>query len=94
VHENKSTDRLDHLAQLLANCIVGGDGSANGNATVFRDFRCNVADAPDVDIAMLLGETEFGRKMLSYQIAIQQRYGTATGLQELGAKNIGDGGFS
>src|SRR5580704_18613924 len=76
---------------MFAGGVIRRDGRANGDTAVLGDFRGNVADAPDVNVAVLLGKAELGRQMLAHQVAIQQGDRTSTGLQELGEQNVGDG---
>ena len=91
VHQDESAHRIDQGAHVLAGCIVGGDGSADGDASVLGDLRGDVPDAADVDVAMLFGEAQFGRKMLAHQIAIEQRDRAAAGFEKFGHQHIGDG---
>jgi hypothetical protein len=77
MHEDETAMRFDHLPHMLASRIIRRDRRADGDATVLGDFRSNVSDAADVQIAMLFRESEFGRKILTNQVAIEQCYRTA-----------------
>ena len=94
VHQNESAERLNHLPYCFARRFIRSDGGADCDAAILRDLGCNIADAPDVDVAMLLGESEFARQILAHQIAIQQSDRTAAHFQELGDQRIGDGRFA
>ena len=65
MHENEAAQRFDHGTHLLANRIVGSDGGADRDPAVLGDFRRHVANATDVDVAVLLAEAEFGRQMFA-----------------------------
>ena len=65
VHQNEPSVGLNQLPHILAGRVIRRDGRANCDAAVLGDFRCNVADAPDVDVAVLFGKSEFGRKILA-----------------------------
>ena len=90
VHQYESSERVNHLPHGFARRFVGSDGRAHGNAAVLRDLGGNVADAPDVDVPMLLGETQFAREVLAHQVAIEQSDRTSAHLQELRDQRVGD----
>src|SRR5208283_2535928 len=94
MHENEPAYGLDHLAHRLPRRLVRRDRSANGDAAILGDFRCDIPDAANVDVAMLLRETELRRKMLADQVAVEQRNRTSARLQELGNERVGDGRFT
>ena len=71
VHQNEPAVGLNQLPHMFAGRIIRRDGRANRDAAVLGDFRGHVADAPDVDVAVLLGEAEFGRQILAHQVAIE-----------------------
>ena len=64
VHHHEAAEGLDHRPHLLAHLVVGGDGRADGDAAVLADLRPHVADAPDVDVAVLAREAELRRQVL------------------------------
>src|SRR5208283_1887107 len=82
VHQYKAADRLNQLPDVLAGRLIRSDGSANRDSAVFGDFRSDVADAANVDVAVLLGKAELRRQMLAHQIAVQQGNGTAAHFQK------------
>ena len=59
MHFNKSTEGFDVFADGPSGAGIGGDWGADGNAAIFGDFGCNIANAADVEIAMLLAEPQF-----------------------------------
>ncbi len=94
MHQDKASQRLNHLAHRLTNGFVGSDGGADGDAAILRDLRSDVADAADIDVAMLLRKAEFRREMLADQVAVENGHGTAAGFEELGQQHVGDGRFA
>jgi len=84
VDQNESTNRFDHIADVLASGIVWRDGCANGDAAILGDFRSHIADAADINVAVLLGEAEFRGEMLANQVSVEQRDRPAAGFEELG----------
>src|SRR6185437_16359715 len=58
VHQDEPSVGFNHLSYLATHRVVWSNGSANRNATVFRDLRRNVTNAANVDIAMLFGKSE------------------------------------
>src|SRR5712672_2022411 len=71
--------------------VIRRYGRANSDTAILGNLRCDVANAPDVDVSMLLGEAEFGRQVFSNQIAIEQGHGASSGLQEFRQQDICDG---
>src|SRR5579872_5877174 len=94
VHKDEPSVGLDHLAHVLAGRVIGCDRRANGDAAVLRDFRGDIADAPDVDVAMLLRESKLGREMLTHQVAVEDRYRPSADFQKLRQQNIRDRGLA
>src|ERR1700722_16797360 len=94
VDENKAANRFDHFADGFARGVIRSDRGADRDPTIFGDLRSHVADAANVDVTMFLGKPEFGRKMLAHQVAVEDGDGSASGFEELGKQNVGDGGFS
>ena len=94
MHFDEGTELLDVLAHGAAGGGIGRDGRTDGDAAVLGDFRRDIADAADVQIAVLFGETQFRRQVLTNDITIQQRHGTAAHFHQLHHQSIGDGGFS
>src|ERR1022692_4302221 len=90
VHQNEPSVGLNQLPDMFARGVIRRDGRANGDTAILGDFRSDVADPPDVDVAMFLGEAKFGRQILAHQVAIQQRDWTPAGFQELRQQNIGN----
>src|SRR5271165_3270343 len=72
VHQYETAKRFDHLAHRLTRRRIRRNRSADGDAAVLGDFGGDVADASNVDVAMLLGESEFRRQVLAHEITIQQ----------------------
>src|SRR5262245_59291503 len=62
---------FDHLAHAPTRRGVGRDWRADGDSAVARDFRGHVADAQDVDVAMLARESELAGKMLANEVAVE-----------------------
>ena len=83
MHQDESAQGFDHRAHVFASCVIRGNGGANCDAAILGDFGSHVADTADINIAMLFRESQFGRKMLTNQIAIQQCYRTSACLQKL-----------
>ena len=92
--QDESAEGLDHLPHRFARRFIRSDWGTHRDAAVFRDFGCDISDAPDVDVAMLLGESKFARQMLAHQVAIKQSDRTSAHLQELGDERVGDGRFA
>src|ERR1022692_5094844 len=61
VHQNEPSVGLNQLPDMFARGVIRRDGRANGDTAILGDFRSDVADPPDVDVAMFLGEAKFGR---------------------------------
>src|SRR5207302_10219100 len=89
--EDEPAEGFDHRPDLPAYGVVGGDGCTDGDAAVLRDLRGHVADAPDVDVAVLLGEPQLRRQVLADQVAVEQSHRAAAHLVELGDEGVGDG---
>ena len=81
---------LDHLAHRGPGRLVGRDRGADGDAAVLGDLRGDVADAADVDVAVLLGEAELGGEVLAHHVAVEQRHRAAAHLHQLGHQRVGD----
>src|SRR5580658_2568129 len=94
VHQYKPAERFNHLPYRGARRLVRSDRSADRDAAVFCDLGTNIADAPDVDVAMLLGESEFARQVFAHQIAIEQSDGTSAELQKFRDQRVGDRRFA
>src|ERR1700722_14084925 len=84
VHQDESTIRLDHLANVFAGRVIRRDGRTNGDPAVLGNFRRHVPDAADVDVAMFFGESQFGREMLAHKVAVEDRDRASADFQELG----------
>ena len=56
----KAAMDFDGLTDGASCFFIGGDGSADGNATVFCDFLGHKPDALDIDVPVLFGKIEFG----------------------------------
>src|SRR5256885_530126 len=94
VHHNKSAYRLDHRAHVFASGVVRRNWSANCNPTILGDLGSDISDAMNVQVPMFPGKTEFGRKMLANEIAIQKRYRSATHFEKFSDQDTGDGRFT
>ena len=94
MHQHEAAEGFNHLTHGFANGIVWSDGRADGNATVFCDLRGHIADAANIDVAMLLGKTEFRGEMLAHKVAVEQCDWPAACFQEFGAQDVGDSRFS
>ena len=91
VDQDEPAARLDHPTDLLAGRVVRGDRGADGDATVLGDLRGDEADAPDVEVAVLLGEPELGAEVLAHQVAVEQGDRAAADLEQLDQQGVGDG---
>src|SRR6185295_2594962 len=91
MHQDEAPIGLDHLTYVFAGRVVRGDWGADRNAAVLSDFRSNIPNAADIDVAMLFGESEFRGKVLADEIAVEQGHRTSTDFQELRHQDIGDG---
>src|SRR5713101_227394 len=94
VNQNKPAERFNHLSHRFASRLIRSDRSADRDAAVLRDLGSNIANAADVDVAMLLGESEFARQVLAHQIAVEQSDRTSAHLEEFGDQSVGDGRFA
>src|SRR5580700_170680 len=94
VDENEPAVGLNQLSHIFARPVVRRDGRANSDTAILGDFRRHIADAPDVDVAVLFGEAEFGRQILAHQVAIQHGGRTPAHFQELGHQHVGNSGFA
>src|SRR5579872_3345331 len=72
MHQDEAADGFDHAAYRFSRRVIGSNRSADRDAAVFGNFRRDISDPADVDIAMLLREAQFGGEMLAHQVAIQQ----------------------
>src|SRR5207302_1274461 len=79
---------------LLACGVIWCDGRTDGDATRFGDLGRDIADTPDVEVAMLSREPELGREVPPDEIAVEDRQAPAASLEELDLENVGDGGFA
>jgi len=94
VHQDKSAEGFNHLPHRFARRLIRSNGGAHRDAAILGDFGGDIADAPYVDVAMFLGESELARQVLSHQIAIEQRDRPSAHFEELGDQRIGDGRFA
>ena len=89
--QNEATVWINEPTDVLAGRIVRCNWGADGDSTVLGDFRSDVADAADVDIAMLFREAKLRRKMLANQVSIEDGYRPSAHFQELRQQDVGDG---
>ena len=79
---------------VFAHGAAGGgvrrDRRADGDAAVLGDLGGDIADAADVQIAVLFAKAQFRRQVLADNVPIQQRDGTAAHLHQLHHQSIGD----
>src|SRR5712692_2244450 len=61
VNQDEAAEGLNDLTHRLADRIIGSDGGADGDAAVLGNLRGDIADAANIDVAMLLGETKVRR---------------------------------
>ena len=94
MHLNERAVGFDHLAHRAPGRGVGGDGRADGNAAVLGNFAGDIADALDVDVAVLFREPQFRRQMFADDIAVQQRHRASAHFHQLDHHRIGDSGFT
>src|SRR5262249_62344252 len=94
MHKNKAAEWVNHRPHVLACGVIRRNGRADRDAAVFRDLRCDVADAANVDVAVLLGKAQLRREMLPHEIAVEQSHGTATHFEELDHEYICDRRFA
>src|SRR5580765_3933827 len=94
VNENEPAERLDHLTDSFTGGLIRSNRSAHRNPAVLRDLGRNVADAADVDVAVLFRESKFGRQVLADQVAVQKGNRTSAGFEELCNQRVRDGRFS
>src|SRR5207247_10269919 len=93
-HPNEPPERCDDTAYLYAICVIRGDRGANSDTAVLGDFRSNVANAANVDVAMFFGKCKFRGKMLTHQITIQKGDWTSASFQKRSEQHIGNGRVS
>ena len=94
VHFDKGTELLNALTDLTAGGGIGRDRRADGDATVLGDLGRDIADALDVEIAVLFREAQLGGQVLTHNIAVQKGHGAATHFHQLDHQRVGDGGFA
>ena len=82
MHQNVPSIGFDHAAYLLANRIVGSDGSADSDAAILGDLGSHKPDTADIDVPVLFGKSQFRGKVLAHNVAVQQGYWTAAHFQE------------
>ena len=63
MHEVETTMLTHNLSRGLATRLKRGDGPADHGGTSFGEFGGDEGDALDVFVAVLTGETEFGREL-------------------------------
>ncbi len=85
---------FDHLAHRAAGGRVGRDRGADGDAAVLGDLGGDIADAADVDVAMLFREAKLGRQVLAHHVAVEQRHRAAAHFHQLDHQRVGDGRFA
>src|SRR5882724_2353446 len=90
MHHDKSTERRNHGAHLFPRGIVRSDGSTDGNSPVLGDLGSDVADAPDVEIAMFARKTKLGRQVLADQIPVKKCDRSAPDFVELDQQDVGN----
>src|SRR5205823_273289 len=71
-------------ANLVSDLAVGGDGGGDHRRAVARQQPGDITDAPDVGVAVLLGEAEPLGEVRSYFISVQQLRRAPAGRQLLG----------
>src|SRR5882757_7154155 len=91
MHHDESTQRRNHVADLLPHGIVGSNGSTDGDTTVLGDLGSDVSDAADVEIAMFARKTKLGRQMLPDKVAIKKRNWPAPDFEEFDQQDVGNG---
>ena len=74
--------------------VVRRDRGTDGDAAVLGDFRRDVADAADVDVAVFLREAELAREVLADQVAVEDRDWPAAELEQLREQDVGDRAFA
>src|SRR5581483_4979605 len=94
MYEDESAIRLDHPAHLLADRVIRRNGRADRDTAIFADFRSDVADVADINVAVLLGEAQFGGKMLANQVTVEQGHRPSSQLEKLGAKRVRNRGLA
>ena len=94
MHFDKGAELLDVLAYGAAGGGVGRDGRTDRDTTVLGDLGGHVADAADVEVAVLFREAEFGRQVLAHDVTVQEGYRTATHFHQLDHERICDGRFA
>ena len=94
VHQNESAVRLDQLANVLSRRVIGCDGRANRDPAILRDFRRDISNAANVNVAMLFRESQFRGKMLAHQVAVEQSHRTSAHFQELGHQHVRNRGLA
>src|SRR5215471_7880448 len=58
VHQNKAAKWVNQRPHVLASGIVGRDRRADGDTAVLSNFRGDIANTANVDVAVFLRETE------------------------------------
>src|SRR5207248_899773 len=91
MHHDESAQRRNHAADFFPHGIVRSDGRTDGDASIFGDLGSDVSNASDVKVAMFAGKTEFGRQMLTNEIAVKKRDRPAPDFEELNQQDIGNG---
>src|SRR5882762_991825 len=59
VNQNKPAERFNHLPHRFASRLIRSDRGADRDTAVLGDLGSNIANAADVDVAVLLRESEF-----------------------------------
>src|SRR5919198_5608639 len=70
VHEEVAPAFFDQRPVFLPDIVVRRNRCADRDAAVFGDLAGHKSDAPDVDVAMLLGKSQLGREVLPHQVAV------------------------
>ena len=91
---HEGTEVLHVFAHRAPGGGIGRDGRADGDPAILGDLARHIADAPNVEVAVLLGEAQLAAEVLAHDVAIQQRNGAAAHFHQLDHEGIRDGGFA
>src|SRR5664279_6284286 len=94
VNEDEAAIGLDERSDVLTGGLVRRDRGTDGDAPVLRDLRCDPADAPDVDVPVLLGEAQLTGEVLADEITVEHGDRAAAQLQQFDHQYVGDGGLA
>ncbi|MPL71146.1 hypothetical protein SDC9_16917 [bioreactor metagenome] len=90
MHFDEGAVGLDHLAHGATGRGIGRDRGADRDAAVLGDLGGDIADALDVDVAVLFREAELRGQVLAHHVAVEQRHRAAAHFHQLDHQRVGD----